>query len=162
MRGEGGGDEVEFFMPAEAGAPMEGGFDLIAHGCNCFCSMGAGIAKGVRTAVPEAYELDLVTSKGARAKLRTCSAAEAIGDKWIFVVVNAYTQYDYRGRGNKEEYEAVRSCMRWIRENYSGRRIGLPKTGAGLARGNWEWIAKIILEELAGEDATIVEFKQTD
>ena len=25
-----------------------GDFNLIAHGCNCFCTMGAGIAKGIR------------------------------------------------------------------------------------------------------------------
>ena len=138
---------------------QEGSFDLIAHGCNCFCTMGAGIAKGVRAAFPEAYDADLATSKVDRAKLGTCSAAEAIRDKWTLVVVNAYTQYDYRGRGTKVDYEAVRSCMRWIRENYSGRRIGLPKIGAGLAGGDWERIAGIIDEEVPGEDVTIVEYQ---
>lgn len=48
----------------------EGHFDLIAHGCNCFCTMGARIARGIRAAFPEAYEADLNTKKGDRAKLR--------------------------------------------------------------------------------------------
>ena len=33
---------------------LDGEFDLIIHGCNCFCSMGAGIAKSIREIFPEA------------------------------------------------------------------------------------------------------------
>mgnify|MGYP001795501660 FL=1 len=28
---------------------IKGEFDLIIHGCNCFCTMGAGIAKTIRS-----------------------------------------------------------------------------------------------------------------
>jgi O-acetyl-ADP-ribose deacetylase (regulator of RNase III) len=136
-----------------------GDFDVIAHGCNCFCTMGAGIAKGIRAAFPGAYDADLATVKGDRAKLGTCSAAEVIRDGRTLIVVNAYTQYDYRDGGTKVDYDAVRSCMRWIRERHSGKRIGLLKIGAGLAGGDWERIARIIEKELAGEDVTLVEFR---
>ncbi len=51
-----------------------------------------------------------------------------------------------------------RFCFRWIQKQYSGRRIGIPKIGAGLAGGDWARIAAIIEEELAGEDVTLVEF----
>ena len=34
---------------------IKGDFDVIIHGCNCFCTMGAGIAKSIKTAFPEAY-----------------------------------------------------------------------------------------------------------
>lgn len=27
---------------------LEGEFDVIAHGCNCFCTMGAGIAVAMK------------------------------------------------------------------------------------------------------------------
>jgi O-acetyl-ADP-ribose deacetylase (regulator of RNase III) len=70
----------------------------------------------------------------------------------------AYTQFDWRGSGVKVDYEAVRSCVRWIKARYSGKRIGLPKIGAGLAGGDWKEIASIIKEELAGEDVTLVEY----
>lgn len=30
---------------------QNGEFDLIVHGCNCFCTMGAGIAKGDQSGV---------------------------------------------------------------------------------------------------------------
>ncbi len=39
-------------------------FDVIIHGCNCFCTMGAGIAKGIKTQFPEAYRADQRTRKG--------------------------------------------------------------------------------------------------
>lgn len=136
-----------------------GEFDLIVHGCNCFCTMGAGIAKGIKATFPSAYEADLVTARGDRAKLGTCSFADVERHGVRLIVVNAYTQFDYRGQGPKVDYEAVRSCFRRIKEKHSGKRIGLPKIGAGLAGGDWDRIAAIIDEELAGENVTLVEFK---
>lgn len=67
-----------------------GDFDLIAHGCNCFCTMGAGIAKGIKAAFPAAFAADLATARGDRAKLGTCTFAEIDRNGAPFVVVNAY------------------------------------------------------------------------
>jgi O-acetyl-ADP-ribose deacetylase (regulator of RNase III) len=135
-----------------------GEFDLIVHGCNCFYTMGAGIAKGIRAAFPAAYQADLATLRGDRAKLGTCTFAEVVRDGAPLIVVNAYTQFDFRGSGPKVDYDALRSCFGWIKRNYAGQKIGFPKIGAGLARGNWLQIATIIAEELVGEDAVLVEF----
>ncbi len=135
-----------------------GEFDLIVHGCNCYCTMGAGIAKGIKAAFPEAYAADCDTTKGSRIKLGTCSFAEVTANGKRLVIVNAYTQFDWRGSGTKVDYEAVRSCMRWIKVSFPGLRIGLPKIGAGLAGGEWKEIASIIEEELAGEDVTLVQY----
>ena len=138
---------------------QNGEFDLIVHGCNCFCTMGAGIAKGIKAAFPQAYEADLATPRGDRAKLGTCSFAEIDQKGNPLIVVNAYTQFDWRGSGPKVDYDAVRSCMRWIKNHHTGKRIGLPKIGAGLAGGDWPTIAAIVEEELGGEDVTLVEFQ---
>lgn len=137
---------------------INGDFDLIVHGCNCFGTMGAGVAKGIKAAFPQAFEADLATERGSKDKLGTCSFAEIPNEGAALIVVNAYTQFDWRGSGVKVDYEAVRSCMRWIKARYSGKRIGLPKIGAGLAGGDWKEIASIIEEELAGEDITLVEY----
>lgn len=136
---------------AEAGA-----FDVIAHGCNCMCTMGAGIAVAVRKTWPEAYAADHAIVKGDRTKLGTCTFASV--QDGALTVVNAYTPFDYKGRGVKVSYDAVASCMVWIKEHHSGRRIGLPMIGAGLAGGDWLRIEAIIATELADEDVTIVEF----
>ena len=137
----------------------EGAFDVIAHGCNCFCTMGAGIAKGIAAQFPPALEADRQTAKGDRAKLGTCSFAETVTAHGKLTVVNAYTQFHYWGRGDKADYAAIRACMRWLAEHYSQSRIGLPKIGAGLAGGDWPRIEAIMDEELADCDATVVEYQ---
>jgi len=138
---------------------LDGRFDVIVHGCNCMCQMGKGIAKSIRQQFPEAFEADQQTTAGDRDKLGTITTAEVVRDGQRFVVVNAYTQYDYRGPGPNVDYDAVRSAMREVKRRFAGRRIGYPKIGAGLAGGDWDRIAKIIDEELAGEVHTLVEFE---
>lgn len=128
-----------------------GEFEVIGHGCNCFLNMGAGIAKSIRKAFPEAYTTDWTTRKGDRNKLGTFSFV----DYGNLVVLNLYTQFDY-GPGLRADYNAIRECMKKIKKEYSGKRIGLPLIGCGLGGGNWEIVSKIIEEELESEDVTIV------
>ena len=45
-----------------------GRFDVIVHGCNCFCAMGGGIARAIREEFPEAYAADLATLRGSRGR----------------------------------------------------------------------------------------------
>jgi len=75
-----------------------------------------------------------------------------------FVVVNAYTQFHYRGEGVLADYEAIRSAFGRVKREFAARRIGYPKIGAGLAKGDWGVISRIIDEVLAGEEHTLVEF----
>src|SRR6185295_11537644 len=121
-----------------------GRFDVIVHGCNCQCAMGKGIALAIKQQFPEAYEADLKTPKGDRAKLGTISTADIVRPPARFTVVNAYTQFHWRGEGVLADYEAIRSAFRSIKQRFSGRRIGYPKIGAGLAKGDWDTIAAII------------------
>jgi O-acetyl-ADP-ribose deacetylase (regulator of RNase III) len=137
---------------------LEGKFDVIVHGCNCFCTMGAGIAKAIKNEFQEAYEADCKTEKGNKDKLGTYSYATIKINGNEITVINAYTQYDYKGPGMKADYNAIRSVFKNIKSNFSGKRIGYPKIGAGLAGGDWDQISKIIDEELINEDHTLVEF----
>ncbi len=139
---------------------IEGEFDLIIHGCNCFCTMGAGIAKTIKQKFPEAYEADLNTEKGEQSKLGTISWAESKTQSGKLIVVNGYTQFHWRGTGVKADYEALRKVFKIVKEQFSGTRIGYPAIGAGLARGDWKIISKIIEEELSGEDHTFVEYQK--
>lgn len=134
----------------------QGTFDVIIHGCNCQCAMGAGIAKSIKEFYPQAYVADQSTEKGSLSKLGDYSKA----DTGKFIIVNAYTQFDWRGNGVKVDYNAVRSVFKKIRKDFSGKKIGYPKIGAGLANGNWDLIQQIITEELAGEDHTLVNYMQ--
>ncbi|NKF21208.1 macro domain-containing protein [Solimonas marina] len=138
---------------------LDGRFDVIVHGCNCQCTMGAGIAKQIKALFPEAYEADLRTVKGAREKLGTISFATITRGATSFAIVNGYTQFAWRGRGVKVDYDAVRSVMRHVRTEFSGQRIGYPQIGAGLAGGDWSTIADIIESELSGEDHSLVRYE---
>lgn len=137
---------------------LDGKFDVIIHGCNCQCQMGKGIALSIKRLFPEAYKADFATEKGAAHKLGTISTALITRAGRSFHIVNAYTQFDWRGNGLKADYEAIRRAMCLVKAGFSGKRIGYPKIGAGLANGDWNIIAAIITEELAGEDHTLVEY----
>lgn len=132
-----------------------GEFNVIAHGANCFCVMGSGIAAQIKKAFPEAYAIDSQTERGAQDKLGTITVAECD----CCDVVNAYTQFSY-GNGNDADYDAIRNCMRKVKQLYSGKRIGMPFIGAGLAGGSWKVISQIIEEELGDEDITVVRYKK--
>ena len=135
---------------------LEGEFDVIIHGCNCYNTMGAGIARAVRDRLPEAFAADRATIKGDFEKLGTYTSAEIVRDDVRFTVINAYTQGNYRGSGALVHYDAIRSNFRAVAKNFPDARIGYPKIGAGLAGGDWDRIAAIIDEELEGCDHTLV------
>lgn len=138
---------------------LEGRFDLIVHGCNCFNTMGAGIARQIRETFPAAYDADLATVKGDLSKLGTFSQAHVDIGGHSLVIINAYTQFHYAGSGVLADYEAIGEVFKGLKQNFSGHHIAYPKIGAGLAGGDWEVIGQIIDQALAGEDHTLVEFK---
>ena len=137
---------------------LAGEFDVIIHGCNCQCAMGAGIAKAIKSTFPEAYQADLETEKGSRDKLGTISYAAVVRNERTIIVVNGYTQFHWRGSGVLADYDAIRFVMRAVKSRFSEKRIGYPKIGGGLAKGDWGVISNIIDVELAGEDHTLVEY----
>lgn len=145
----------------------ENDFDLIVHGCNCFHTMGAGIAAQIAAKYPEALIADKRTVYGARDKLGDISVAFVNrADNIPLIIVNGYTQY---GTAITEDqcvvqYSAVRNVFSKVHDLVwdmygADTRIGYPAIGAGLAGGNWNIIKGIIDEELAGLRHTFVEYK---
>lgn len=137
---------------------IAGQFDVIVHGCNCFCTMGKGIALTIKQQFPTVYTTDLATIKGDKAKLGTISFTDVKVNGTSLIVVNGYTQYHWKGADGKADYAAIRQVFTVIKQQFSGLRIGYPAIGAGLAGGDWQIISAIIEEELSGEDHTFVVF----
>lgn len=131
-------------------------FDVIGHGCNCWCTFGAGIALAIKNKYPEAYDVDCKTKSGDRNKLGTISYTKGT----VPIIVNLYTQFGY---GNSRfgkvdlDYDALRSSLKLVKEKFSGKTFGFPMIGSGLAGGSWDVIEKIIQEEMVDEDVTIVQ-----
>lgn len=125
----------------------QGVFDLIVHGCNCFHTMGGGIAKVIKKTWPSAYQVDLATIKGDYNKLGNFTfTVEPIKDKNL-IIINAYTQFHYNSFGQKTdlfEYAAFELILQKINHNYPNLHIGLPMIGMGLAGGDSTRILTII------------------
>lgn len=136
---------------------LKGEFDVIIHGCNCFNTMGAGIAKQIKSNFPEAYKADQETKKGDEKKLGQYTAATINRGDIFFVVVNAYTQY-YYGTGYDISYTSLINVMDKIAKDYNGLRIAYPKIGCGLAGGKWEMVSKIIDNALKDQNHVYVEY----
>lgn len=137
---------------------LDGEFDVIVHGCNCFHTMGAGIAKTIAQKFPEASEADKETGYGDKSKLGTISTCSVQRENASFSIVNAYTQFHWRGRNRKVDYDAIKNCFELIADKYSSARIGYPLIGAGLAGGDWSVIEALIREALISLDHTLVVF----
>lgn len=137
---------------------VSGRFDVVIHGCNCQCTMGAGIAASIKSRFPEAYEADCATVKSDASKLGTFTSVTIKRTSHHFTIVNAYTQLHWRGKGVLADYDAIRLAFKNIRSTFPDQRLGYPRIGAGLAKGDWQLISTIIAEELDGEDHTLVEF----
>lgn len=134
-------------------------FDVIIHGCNCFNTMGAGIAKQIKYRYPEVYEADKRTIKGDKLKLGNYSFyawRTPIGNKFV---INGYTQYHWQGRYNVD-YNAIQKLFTTLNDWFvlENKKIGIPKIGAGLAGGDWEKIEKIIIQTTPNLDITLVEY----
>lgn len=152
---------------------LAGEFDVIAHGCNCFCTMDAGIAVqmaktfGCDKFIPESDDF-----KGDINKLghidfqeRNINSPKTRGYSFKkgenLYVVNAYTQYMY-GRNHIDgdieplDYDALTLCLRKMNHIFKGKHIGLPQIGCGLAGGYWHIVQEIIKEELVDCNVTVV------
>ena len=137
---------------------LSGKFDVIIHGCNCFCSMGAGIAKQIRETFPIAYQADLETVSGDKKKLGSYSQATLKVKQKPLTIINGYTQYHYAGSMVLADYSAIDCLFARVKMAFSGKTIGYPKIGAGLAGGNWKKISDLIKYRLEGENHTLVEY----
>lgn len=142
-----------------------GEFDVIIHGCNCFNTMGGGIAREIRERYPEVSAVDAKTERGDYTKLGNWTGEVVIRKNGSanFTVLNCYTQYSVSRGHDVFEYTAFQLILQKIEQQYGDQRLGLPYIGMGLAGGNKERIMAMI-EDFAnkvsakGGSVTLVEF----
>jgi O-acetyl-ADP-ribose deacetylase (regulator of RNase III) len=135
-----------------------GEFDVIAHGCNCFCNMESGIAPQMARAFGcNLYPLENVNTRGDINKLGQIEYRTQLVtlDKRL-TVVNVYSQYIPAVHLKPLDYEALTLGLRKINHIFEGKHIGLPQIGAGLAGGDWTRIKQIIQTELRDMRTTVV------
>ena len=133
-----------------------GEFDVIVHGCNCFNTMGLGIALQIKQNFPEVWDVDRNTIKGYKNKLGNYTKYTYYSYPSKLTIINAYTQFKPGSNPLSENYNAIRSCFRKIAEEFSDKKIGIPAIGSGLAGGDFLTIWNIIEEETKDLDITMV------
>ena len=139
---------------------LAGSFDVIAHGCNCFCTMKAGIAPQIAEVFGcDRFNKESLQYKGDINKLGTIDfeyfakladyeyhSVHEIDHEFKenhLVVVNCYIQFMY-GKNHTDgvskplDYEALTLCLRKINHIFKGKHIGMPRIGCGLAGGVWD------------------------
>lgn len=138
----------------------DGKVNCIIHGCNCFCKMGAGIARAIKEEFPKAYEADMATltnSEDNFYKLGKYSYCK-VDQGYIF---NAYTQFRYGTDRPHVEYTAISDSLRriagFIHETpeLHNVKIGMPKIGCGLAGGDWSIVEGLVEDALGHLDTTV-------
>jgi O-acetyl-ADP-ribose deacetylase (regulator of RNase III) len=159
-----------------------GEFNVIAHGCNCFCKQKSGLAKEMvknfdteysdakYDFLKEEFTLENPYTAGDINKLGQIQyefrnilnyeSRNILNNKYIYVV-NCYTQYDYGRDPNKvyADYEAIALCFKKINHIFKGKKVGLPWIGCGLANGNREVITQLMSIYLNNVDLTVVEYE---
>jgi O-acetyl-ADP-ribose deacetylase (regulator of RNase III) len=145
-----------------------GQFDVIGHGCNCFCAMSAGIAPQMAVAFGcNKFPMEDKSTSGDINKLgqvdwTVLTIAVGNGDFDVLdhdlAVVNIYSQYTPNVALKPLDYEALTLGLRKINHLFKGKRVGLPLIGAGLAGGEWSRIKEIIQTELKDCEITIVKW----
>jgi len=133
--------------------------DAWIQSCNCFCTMGSGVAKEVREKYPEVYEADLATKSGDKKKLGTFSFAKTHDGK---IGYNLYGQFNYGRDRQHTDYEAILNGLlkikAHVKENISSTaKIGLPfKMGCVRGGGNWDTVKGILLHLFNYDPMTLV------
>ena len=140
----------------------------IGHQCNCFHTMGSGIAKYIREAYPQAYDADLQTKYMSRAKLGTFSLARVpVKDKPDNFIYNIYSQYEYGSPTERHtSYDALVDGVTAVRSHALENDIellGLPQNiGCRLGGGNWNIVEAILREIFAGDKSLSLVICQYD
>lgn len=127
------GDIVKIFLSGQN----------IAHGCNCFHSMAAGVAGQLAKAYPPISAIDKADNRlGDAQKLGTFT--QATGDNGQ-ICFNLYTQFT---PGPDLSYGALVDCLialdSWAKNKICMPTVYMPRIGCGIAGGEWEKVSVLI------------------
>ena len=133
--------------------------DLIAHGCNCRQTMGAGVAKYLSQLYPEIRRADRhFHPQGANDRLGLIDVIEVhtIPERSIRYVANCYTQRNI-GHGLQVSYSAIAKCMQALHKTTLEKNlsVAMPKIGSDRGGGDWDTIANIIDRSFVNREVLI-------
>lgn len=147
------GDLLDLFKQKE--------FTAIAHGCNCFHTMGAGIAGQIAKKFPNSLVVDKQTPRGYLPKLGRYSEAETE----FGLILNLYTQYLPGVEETTTLYSSIRRVFGRLNHDFNENKnfhLGIPKIGCGIAGGDWNNVSDIINDCTPQINICVVEFHKNN
>jgi O-acetyl-ADP-ribose deacetylase (regulator of RNase III) len=145
-------------------AAESGKYDVVLHNCNCFCTMGSGVALCIANAWPEVAAADCATQKGDISKLGTYSRARVVRGDIGFNVYNIYGQYKY-GYRSLQLFDidafayAIDTLATELQLWKRPVNILFPPLGAGSAGGRWRHISNVLTTQLSNHNLTLIKLK---
>ena len=141
----------------------QGAFGIVLQGCNCFNTMGGGIAREIAARYPHIEAEDKKTARGDITKLGNWTRGFVETKDSGFWIYNCYTQFDMSTGQDVFEYDAFALILRKLSALYPSAHYGLPYIGMGLAKGDPNLIMmdiEIFAQAITpkGGSVTLVEF----
>jgi O-acetyl-ADP-ribose deacetylase (regulator of RNase III) len=136
---------------------------IMLQGCNCFNTMGAGLAGQIFE--DEAFELvvraDTHSDYGNRDKLGNFTIGKIrTNSNYVRYCANLYTQYK---PGRNFEMDALKKSIAALKSYLQTKHIHhvefvFPAIGAGIGGGNWDEIYPYLKKEFQRYDYTYVQY----
>lgn len=141
-----------------------GDFNNVAHGCNCFHTMGSGIAKQFKQEYPNLYTADIEhgeagdISRLGKISVYEFTELEAHFDRVYKIpksIFNIYTQFRY---GREKKHFVPEALLSGLTEIYKSgiEDLAIPAIGTGLAGGSLEELIEVILDAPSDMNITLV------
>jgi O-acetyl-ADP-ribose deacetylase (regulator of RNase III) len=128
---------------------------FIAHGCNSYGIMGAGVALQIRERYPWVAEgfVPLIGSGGR--ELEMGALYEFPQKTAPYRILNLITQDSYGWGRRFVSYDAVDKAFIAVRAKIGDAAISVPRIGAGFGGGSWSIVEAIIEEHLRENIVTV-------
>lgn len=123
---------------------------FIAHGCNSYGKMGAGVALQIAKRYPWVAE-KFKTTYEWHVGFLSYGGGLPLGEVFEYAqrdapyrILNLITQTGYGRRGKYVSYDAVDKAFVAVKGTIKDQPISIPRIGAGLGGGSWPVIEAII------------------
>ena len=130
----------------------------LIHGCNCFHTMGGGIAAKIAKEFPQALAIDKKTIRGSFEKMGGFTVWTHQVRENNLCGINLYTQYR---PGPNAEYYAILRGFENINSAFEGATepFFIPKIGCGIGGLEWECVEEIINIATPNINIVVVEYE---
>ena len=131
--------------------------EAILHQVNCQGVMGSGIAKEIKRRYPNVFYQYKEMCENNKLSPSSLLKSKLLGEILVCsqnvnkerYIINLFAQDRYGSSGCYTDYEALKTCLRKVNNQFRGKSVAIPyKMSCNRGGGDWKIVLKIIEEEL--------------